>query len=40
VFLPEGDAVQEITLNKNGSNFEAAANPLNGKTTFKTEWVK
>jgi alpha-D-xyloside xylohydrolase len=40
VFLPDGDAVQEITVTKKGSNFEVAPNALNGKTTFKTEWVK
>ncbi|MNL13554.1 Alpha-xylosidase [compost metagenome] len=40
VFLPDGDAVQEIKVSKNGNNFEVAPNPLNGKTTFKTEWVK
>jgi alpha-D-xyloside xylohydrolase len=40
VFLPESDAVQTITVSKKGNNFETASNPLNGKTTFKTEWVK
>jgi alpha-D-xyloside xylohydrolase len=40
VFLPNGDAVQEITVNKKGNNFEVAPNALTGKTTFKTEWLK
>ena len=40
VFLPNGDAVQEITVTKKGNNFEVAPNALTGKTTFKTEWLK
>ncbi|MBF4508149.1 alpha-xylosidase [Flavobacterium sp. JLP] len=40
VFLPEGDAVQEIKVTKSGNNFEVTPNALTGKTTFKTEWVK
>ncbi|MHC0443642.1 hypothetical protein, partial [Flavobacterium sp. 3-210] len=40
VYLPNGDALQEIKVTKNGNNFEVNTNPLNGKTTFKTEWVK
>ena len=40
VFLPNGDAVQEITVSKNGNNFEVAPNALSTKTTFKTEWTK
>ena len=40
VFLPDGDAVQEIKVTKNGNNFDVAPNALTGKTTFKTEWIK
>ena len=40
VYLPEGDALQHITLSKKGNAFEVSQNPLNGKTTFKTEWIK
>jgi alpha-D-xyloside xylohydrolase len=40
VFLPEGDALQTITVNKKGNVFEVAPNPLSGKTTFKVEWIK
>jgi len=40
VFLPGGDTVQTITTDKKGSGFEVSQNPLSGKTTFKTEWIK
>lgn len=40
VYLPGGDAVQTITTTKKGNSFEVGQNPLNGKTTFKTEWIK
>lgn len=40
VYQPEGDALQEISLSKKGNAFEVGQNPLNGKTAFKTEWVK
>ncbi|MNQ69485.1 Alpha-xylosidase [compost metagenome] len=40
VFLPGTDAVQTITVSKKGTNFEPTSNPLTGKTTFKTEWIK
>jgi alpha-D-xyloside xylohydrolase len=40
VFLPNGNAVQEITVSKNGNNFDVAPNALTGETTFKTEWLK
>lgn len=40
IFLPEGDAVQTITVSKRGNNFEVTENPLSGKTTFRTQWQK
>ena len=40
VYLPEGDAVQTVTTIKKGNAFEVSQNPLNGKTTFKIEWIK
>ncbi|QEE50866.1 alpha-xylosidase [Flavobacterium alkalisoli] len=40
VYLPEGEALQNITLTKKGSGFEVNSNPLNGKTAFKAEWIK
>lgn len=40
VYLPEGKALQNIKLTKKGNGFEVDSNPLNGETTFKTEWIK
>ncbi|WP_229793636.1 glycoside hydrolase family 31 protein [Salinimicrobium marinum] len=40
IFLPEGDAVQTITVSKRVNNFEVTENPLSGKTTFRTQWQK
>lgn len=40
VFLPEGNALQTITVNKKGNVFEVAPNALSNKTTFKVEWIK
>lgn len=40
VFLPEGDSLQTITVNKKGNDFEVAPNALSSKTTFKIEWIK
>ena len=34
------DGVQTITVSKKGNSFEVESNQLNGKTTFKTEWIK
>lgn len=38
VYLPEGDALQTISVSKKGNNFEMAKNPLSGKTTFNIQW--
>jgi alpha-D-xyloside xylohydrolase len=40
VFLPDGDSVKEIKVTKSGNNFDVTSNPLQGKTTLKTEWIK
>ncbi|MCO6147961.1 alpha-xylosidase [Flavobacterium sp. NRK1] len=40
IYLPDGDKAQTVTATKSGSSFEVGQNPLNGKTTFKTEWIK
>lgn len=40
VYLPDTDTAQTITTNKKNGSFEVSQNPLNGKTTFKTEWIK
>jgi alpha-D-xyloside xylohydrolase len=40
VYLPGGDTVQTVSASKSGSSFTVGQNPLNGKTTFKTEWIK
>jgi alpha-D-xyloside xylohydrolase len=40
IYLPGTDAVQTISTAKKGSSFEVGTNPLSGKTTFKTEWIK
>ena len=40
VYLPEGTAVENITVNKKGTAFEVAPNALSGKTTFKVEVSK
>ena len=40
VYLPGGDAVQTVSASKSGSSFTVGQNPLNGKTTFKVEWIK
>jgi alpha-D-xyloside xylohydrolase len=33
------DVVQTITVSKKGNSFELESNPLNWKTTFKTETI-
>jgi alpha-D-xyloside xylohydrolase len=40
VYLPGSDALQTISASKSGNGFTVSQNPLNGKTTFKTEWIK
>ena len=40
VYLPEGTAVEKVTVNKKRTAFEVAPNALNGKTTFKVEVSK
>lgn len=40
VYLPEGEALQDISVKKEGNNFSLSENPLQGKTTFKVELQK
>ena len=40
VYLPEGTAVENITVNKKGVAFEVEPNALSGKTMFKVEDLK
>lgn len=35
VYLPEGDQVETITVNREGNSFKVSGNPLSGQTTFK-----
>ncbi|MFL9843564.1 TIM-barrel domain-containing protein [Flavobacterium sp. ST-119] len=40
IYLPGGEKVQTLTVAKKGNDFEVSQDPLQGKTTFKTEWIK
>lgn len=40
IYLPEGEALQSISVNKKGNKFELVATPLTTATNFKIEWIK
>lgn len=40
VYLPNGEALQTLTVSKKGNKFELNNNPLEDKTAFKIEWIK
>lgn len=40
VYLPQGDALQSLELEKEGSEFKLKSNPLEGKTSFNVQWIQ
>lgn len=40
VFLPDGEALQTISVSKEGGEFEVDENPLIDQTTFRVQWQK
>ncbi|MDG3581727.1 alpha-xylosidase [Galbibacter pacificus] len=40
VYLPAGEKLHTVTVEKTGNTFEVESNSLQGKTSFKVEWTK